>query len=471
MKPSEYSESHLVSAPAIVVAAWRRPVALGRLLDSLNRADFPPQLQIHLIISLDGGASEPVRELAAAFRFAAGTCEVVHHGENLGVRRHILWCGDQSARFRSVIVLEEDLLVGRAFYRFALAGLQAYRGSDKVASVALYAPEFNEIARLPFVPADNGFDAYFMRFPCSSGQLWDAGSWQVFRSWLAIRFQAETNGYRGDFPSELPAYVAGWPDSSWKKWYAAWLVDTGRFVAYPYKSHTTNCSDPGGSHVSNQFQPDVQVNMFTPVPVVVPAHTSATDILSADAGPESAVSPMRSENASSAYLAGRVSEGLYGSDWHFPPAESSPDVAYDAYMEPCGELVRHAVARLTGESGFTVQADLHGCKPIRLMHQADWCITLRTSGNPRAYFPLTFRPVEANLDWPCEVSHGFFVLSRPHDLGRLSIRSRYIITRYFTRGSLFRVDFLSGYVLSILIKTVEQAGIFWGRFWRSRPSG
>jgi hypothetical protein len=492
--------------PAIVVAAWRRPRALKRLLESLLQADYPAG-EITLILSLDGGADAGSVALAQAFSFPAGRCEVVLHPENLGVREHILWCGDLSRRFGSVIVLEEDVLVGPAFFRYAVAGLAAYRGVPQVGAVALYAPEFNEIARLPFVPADNGCDAYFMQFPCSSGQAWDAPLWNEFRKWLEGSGSLTT--------AAIPPYVAGWPDSSWKKWFAAWLVETGRFVVYPYRSHTTNCSDPGGMHVSNQFQPDVQVAL---------------------SGSPAAMK------------------------WRFPSAHFPPEIAYDAYMEPCGALPRWLVARHLNQqdvlspvvasgdgrddvgldagsekSGFLRESasvnveksasestssdkqtaaaqspsgdkqtpaaqstssdkqtaasespsggkqtaasqlpriafDLHGRKPLKLLHQADWCVTVRYSARPVACFPLTFRPVEANMAWQCEDSRGFFVLSRPADLGRVPLRSRFALTRYFTRGSLFRSDFLAGYVFFAAGKLLQRIGIRLKRFFRISSS-
>lgn len=486
--------------PAVIVPAWRRPEALKRLLSSLLEADYSaaPAGEVTLVLSLDGGADPATIALAREFVFPAGTCEVVLHPENMGVRRHILWCGDQCRRFGSVIVLEEDLIAGPAFYRFAQAGLEAYRGVPQVAGVALYAPEFNEIARLPFVPADNGDDAYFMQFPCSSGQAWDLPSWEAFTSWLGEKSAPQTageplrtnpvdrgkpdfspdagasadagtdaetgtgtgadsvvgvdtdscdNAYTGAPDGALPEYVAGWPASSWKKWYAAWLVETDRYMLYPCKSHTTNCSDPGGSHVSGHFQPDVQVSM----PLGSPALATKPE-------------------------------------WRFPEAAFPPEIAYDAYMEPCGALHHRLITRHIESGGgrnaheagnpdeahppasapLKIQFDLHGRKPRKLLAGADWCVTLRRSSRPMARFPLTFRPIEANLAHPCENSRGFFVLSSPGAVGSVPPGSRYTLTRYYGRGSLFRADFLAGYLFFGVAKLLQRLGIRMKRFFRTR---
>lgn len=220
---------------------------------------------------------------------------------------------------------------------------------------------------------------------------------------------------------QLPAYIAGWPDSSWKKWYAAWLVETQRFFVYPYKSLATNCSDPGGMHVANEYQPDVQVA----IPIT-------------------------------AYLDTRIAVNV-DQFWKFPQAGPSPYIAYDAYMEACGTLLHTLLEKHTSGSTSSIQADLYGTKPTQLLKRFEWCVSMRKSGSPYSYFPLHFRPIEVNLAFPCEESRGFFVLSRTENSGRVPLDSRFIITRYFMRGSLFRFDFLTGYLTHAFKKIMQQA--------------
>ena len=83
--------------PAIVVPAFSRVAALERLLASLARAHYPDE-GVNLVISLDGGAAPSVAACARAFEFPHGAVEVVEREQRLGLRQHILWCGDQTER-------------------------------------------------------------------------------------------------------------------------------------------------------------------------------------------------------------------------------------------------------------------------------------------------------------------------------------------------------------------------------------
>ena len=102
-----------LSEPAIIVPAYRRLDALSRLLNSINRAHFPDD-GVRLIISLDGGATDAVVDRARNFNFNGGSAEVIERAEQLGLREHILWCGNQAREHGSVIILEDDLVVEQA---------------------------------------------------------------------------------------------------------------------------------------------------------------------------------------------------------------------------------------------------------------------------------------------------------------------------------------------------------------------
>ena len=245
------AEPAVKAKPAILIPAFSRPASLHRLLVSLNNAKFPTD-DIHVVISLDGGSDYSVREIAKQFRFHHGSVEVVERQNNIGLREHILWCGDQTGCFGSVIVLEDDLLVDPWFYRFACTAIEAYGDNDSIGGFALYAPEFNELADLPFTPLSSGFTTYRMQVPCSWGQAWTAEQWQHFRAW---HDSAKPDVV--DSSEHLPNVVKSWPESSWKKYYAAYLVDSMRYFIYPMRSYTTNCADPGGAHMkqgSNRYQ-------------------------------------------------------------------------------------------------------------------------------------------------------------------------------------------------------------------------
>lgn len=230
--------------PVIIIVGYSRHNALSRLLESINNAYYPENVK--LIISLDGGASNDVVDCAHKFNFKHGETEVITRKENIGLKNHIIWCGDQTANYNSVIVLEDDLLVDRQFYTFACSALNFYQDEKNVGGIALYSPEKNEYINLPFKPLNDGSSGYFMSIACSWGQAWTKDQWTQFKEWLTSKDSKYIKNL-----GELPDAVKNWPASSWKKYYTAYLVDKNKFFFYPYNSYTTNFSDAGGVHIPN----------------------------------------------------------------------------------------------------------------------------------------------------------------------------------------------------------------------------
>ena len=106
------------AGPAIVVVGFDRPVELARLLRSLSCGSYPDGEAVPLIISLDGGGSTAIRALADAFEWPHGPLRVIAHQSQLGLREHILACGDLSLEYGSVIgphaipfIIDEDNVV------------------------------------------------------------------------------------------------------------------------------------------------------------------------------------------------------------------------------------------------------------------------------------------------------------------------------------------------------------------------
>jgi len=109
----------IANKPAIVVVGYNRPKALERLLRSIHDADYSDYSDISLVISLDKGPSE-VRDIASSFLWRYGPKRLIIHEARLGLRSHILSCGDLSQTYRTVIILEDDLVVSPAFYDYAV---------------------------------------------------------------------------------------------------------------------------------------------------------------------------------------------------------------------------------------------------------------------------------------------------------------------------------------------------------------
>lgn len=373
--------------PAIIVPAFARPASLHRLLDSLNAAQLPAD--VTLVISIDGSGPPETAAVAESFQFRAGRKEIVSRRENLGLRRHLMWCGDQTERFGAVVVLEDDLVVDRQFFGFAVACLDAYKSDASVAGVALYSPRYNEFARLPFEPCHSGTTTYFMQVPCSWGQGWTRSQWSEFRAWLA--WNPEDPDERSMF---VPSTVQDWPASSWKKHFARYLTAMDRYIVYPHVSYSTNFADPGGTHI-----PDGSSIYQVPMP-----------------------SPERSPDR---FIFDR-----------FGPSS----IQYDAFMEPDAPRLEDA---LSLEEGSLV-VDLYAQKDDRLILSKDLCLTSRRTRRHLRRFTLARHPVELNF-YDAEGSSPFFSLCRCEDVILNSRPSAYLFHQYFHYAPMVSIEFANGY--------------------------
>jgi hypothetical protein len=331
--------------PVIAIPAFQRARSLQRLLTAVARARIPEGVRV--VLSLEGGASSDVQEVARRFRAEQLDVEILLREERLGLRRHLLACGDLALQGDGVIILEDDLTVDPYFYEYAAAALDWYAADERVGGIALYSPEYNEFAGVRFTPLRNGFSTYLMRTPCSSGQCWTAEQWGLFKAWY------ETTDSRA--PSErmdLPSQVRSWPNSSWKRYFACYLVAQSKDIVFPYESYSTNCSDAGGTHI-----PD------------------ASDLHQVHLGYGDRLEPT----------------------FRFCPTDV-PAVAYDAFMEPCGSQVYQAL----GLSPGSVELDLAGIKPAELFSSKPLVVTSKRVRDFDRSFGLNLRPVELNLNHPAD---------------------------------------------------------------------
>lgn len=331
----------LTMKPAIIIPAYSRPHSLLRLLNSIERAQYPSN-DIRIVISLDGGASDEVNAITRQFKFSNGTVSVVTREENMGLREHILWCGDQSLKYGSVIILEDDLIVDPYFYLYAVAALDFYKESQDVAGIALYSPRFNEFIGLPFEPMWAGYSTYFMRVTCSWGQAWSSTQWREFRDWYDPSHRLELERCE-----QLPEAVRKWPESSWKKYFSLYLVSSNKFFVYPYLAYSTNCSDLGGTHIkqgTNKFQ--------VPMPKL-----------------ERPFEPFNFQSF------------------------MDDSIVYDSFMEPI-------ISKGVNEFGLNfsdIEFDCYGSKPVNILSRKNYCLTSKKPIKSIESYPLQFHPIEQNL--------------------------------------------------------------------------
>lgn len=393
--------------PVIIIPAFSRAYSLQRLLNSIENAKYP-DIDIQLIISLDGGASEDVVQTAKTFTFTHGNMEVIERKENLGLREHILWCGDQTEKYGSVIVLEDDLFVDPQFYLYAKAAYKYYKNENRIAGIALHSPSRNEYFGMPFWPVYNGTTGFFMQVGCSSGQLWFKSQWKEFKEWYKINSSAE----HLEKIIELPPNARNWPESSWKKYYSAYLTSSNKCMFYPYATYTTNCGDDGGHHLKQQND-SAQVRL--------------------------------------SYLNRRCDQFTF-------PDFSPEEVSYDSYMEPTSGYLN----KLTDANLQECTIDLYGMKPIELLQYKKYALTSRQSKSPIKKYPLRYKPIEINLLFENEESNrGYIVLSKTDTLdikSRDDVKIRLI--EYFIEFSLHQ-RFIQKHLIRFYTKKKGSKIYYW----------
>ena len=258
------------SLPAIVVVGYNRPDSLQRLLDSLNLANYQFD-NIDLVISLDfcsGSLGGLTQKVAESFNWQHGKKRVILQTKNIGLRNHVLACGDLTKSYGAIILLEDDLSVGPDFYDFAKTALDFSDRQQSIGGVSLYNHKTNFLNQFPFEPVYDGYDNYYLQIASSWGQAWTHPQWISFRTWYGeIEKSEQDNPASATVPDgTVPKAVMNWPPTSWLKYFIRYLVETDKFFLYPHHSHTTNHSD-SGTHIdkpNNRWQVPLAVRNNSP---------------------------------------------------------------------------------------------------------------------------------------------------------------------------------------------------------------
>lgn len=223
---------------AVVVVGYNRLKPIQRLFSSLLRADYGGK-EVPLVISIDCSNDETLYNYVRNIDWPYGNKYIRIQEKRLGLKDHILQCGDLTQYFRAIILLEDDIYVGEFYYDYTLQALDAYEKEDIIGGLSLYAHEMGAIG-IPVTSYNDGSDAYLRQNVASWGQCWTTAQWQKFKMWYDA-FSDE------DFETiDMPETMKQWK-SSWAKYYNAYLVDTKRYFVYPYLSHTT-CFGDAGEH-------------------------------------------------------------------------------------------------------------------------------------------------------------------------------------------------------------------------------
>ena len=173
--------------PAIVVAAYSRPKSLERLLGMLNHGSYPREASIPLVVSIDGGGADVVKAIANSFEWMHGVKKVIFHDRNLGLREHILRCGDLTEQYGAIIMLEDDLGVSPFFYEYTLQALRQFSEEEDIAGISLYKHLINVNCSSVFEPMDNGLGTFICSFRNHGGRYGLVSNGVYFVSGIKMR--------------------------------------------------------------------------------------------------------------------------------------------------------------------------------------------------------------------------------------------------------------------------------------------
>lgn len=224
---------------AIVAVGYNRIDSMRRLFMSLSVAKYPNN-DIPLYISIDASGDEELYYYVRNFEWNHGDKYVNIQQERLGLRKHIIQCGDLTKYFKAVIILEDDIFVSEYFYDYVLKVVAYYYDDCRIGGFSLY--QNNMKGLLPVYFLQDGSDTYLKQSPASWGECWTEQQWNCFKEWYEKFDDARFSLI------DMPEYIKKWK-KAWSKYFMAYLIETNRFFVFPQLSHTT-CFGDAGEHSS-----------------------------------------------------------------------------------------------------------------------------------------------------------------------------------------------------------------------------
>lgn len=237
---------------AIVCVGYNRIKSMSRLLNSLLAAKYP-EYDIPLVISIDCSGDEELYNYVHTFDWPFGPKYVKIQKKRLGLKNHIFACGDLTDYFKAIVLLEDDIYVSPYFFHYVEETVEKYGSDDRIAQISLYTNETNGYVGLPLDFVKDGNDTFLMQDVSTWGECWTKEMWQSFKSWMKDHDEEYIKKI------DMPIAIKRWT-KAWSKYYNAYVVDTCKYVVYPYISLTTNFSDAGVHGGDNNSL--VQVNLL-----------------------------------------------------------------------------------------------------------------------------------------------------------------------------------------------------------------
>lgn len=226
----------------ICIIAYNRLKSLKCVLNSLERSYYNEA--VTLIISIDKSNDNTVKDYADQYEWKHGKKIIIAHPENLGLRKHVLKCGDLLYEYDALIVLEDDVSVAPSFYYYAKQCVERFYDDNNIAGISLYNFPLNYQNRLPFFPLQSDSDVYLMQCAQSWGQVWMKKQWFAFKNWYEQHLEEFI-----ELP-HLPKSICCWPKSSWLKYHTRYCIEQNKYFVYPYVSLSTNNSEAGTHNIT-----------------------------------------------------------------------------------------------------------------------------------------------------------------------------------------------------------------------------
>lgn len=237
----------------IAILGYNRPNSLRRCLHGLSKTIRTTDIKrIDILISIDfydSNTQSQLESIAKEFTWDNGSVTIILRKTRLGLRAHVLDCGDYSQDYDGLIMIEDDIYISPVAVSYAHKAIKSFGDTQSIAGISLYSPLLNEMAEMPFYPIKGASDIYLMQTAQSWGQCWNFRMWSSFKKWY------EENP-RLSVARDMPPNIYQWPDSSWKKYFNKYLVSHDLFFVYPHTSYSTNFTDTGTHNrfSTNRFQ-------------------------------------------------------------------------------------------------------------------------------------------------------------------------------------------------------------------------
>lgn len=223
---------------AIIAIGYNRVNSMRRLINSLLCADYLND-KVDLIISIDNSGTTCVEEYAASIEWPFGNKIIKTYPKRMGLRNHILTCGDYVEGYDGVAVFEDDIFVAPTFYSFMKQAVEFYKNDENVAGISLYSHLWSEYNKRPFIAEKRKYDVYFLQYAQSWGQIWMPKQWRAFKAWY------KDNSGEIVQDENTPGHIVDWPKTSWLKYHIKYCIDTNKYFVYPYMSYSTNFVEIG----------------------------------------------------------------------------------------------------------------------------------------------------------------------------------------------------------------------------------